>query len=201
MLSFVLIFHSETPFWGRCAYHLLPSPLPHLPTPWHKHFIKQLLVTFFMEWFKCYRVHVDCIYCYKGFHGKQNETRRQRNHRSLTPSGFWRFNFRGCRPEASCQPASETPRCWAWRPSVYTTPGDQSSQRSVLRTEQQLQGRGLWSSQDLQGGNNGRFTYCDEYIHMTSEFRVGCLPLGIRRDDQTSCAPQSGVRGGQLMTG
>ena len=26
-------------------------------------------------------------------------------------------------------------------------------------------------------------------------------PLGIRRDDQTSCAPQSGVRGGQLMTG
>lgn len=27
------------------------------------------------------------------------------------------------------------------------------------------------------------------------------LPLGIRREDQTSCAPQSGVRGGQLMTG
>lgn len=26
-------------------------------------------------------------------------------------------------------------------------------------------------------------------------------PLGIRREDQTSCAPQSGVRGGQLMTG
>lgn len=26
-------------------------------------------------------------------------------------------------------------------------------------------------------------------------------PLGRRRDDQTSCAPQSGVSGGQLMTG
>lgn len=26
-------------------------------------------------------------------------------------------------------------------------------------------------------------------------------PLGMRKEDQTSCAPQSGVRGGQLMTG
>lgn len=33
--------------------------------------------------------------------------------------------------------------------------------------------------------------------------RGGALssPLGIRREDQTSWAPQSGVRGGQLMTG
>jgi len=30
---------------------------------------------------------------------------------------------------------------------------------------------------------------------------VPLVPLGMRREDQTSCAPQSGVRGGQLMTG
>lgn len=28
-----------------------------------------------------------------------------------------------------------------------------------------------------------------------------CSPPGMRSDDHTSCAPQSGVRGGQLMTG
>lgn len=27
------------------------------------------------------------------------------------------------------------------------------------------------------------------------------LPLGMRKEDQISWAPQSGVRGGQLMTG
>lgn len=39
----------------------------------------------------------------------------------------------------------------------------------------------------------------DEQIKTIQE--VLYLPLGKRRDDQTSCAPQSGVRGGQLMTG
>lgn len=32
--------------------------------------------------------------------------------------------------------------------------------------------------------------------------KIQCiLPLGNRREDHTSCAPQSGLRGGQLITG
>lgn len=115
-------------------------------------------------------------------------------------------HFRGCRPEASCQPVWEPPRCWAWRPSVYTTPGDQSIQRSVLQTEQQLQGRGLWSSQDLQGGNKRRF-YEYEYAlmsilmwqiqsgtlttwHTEGWPNILCTPVWSQRwavDDRVSC--------------
>lgn len=63
-----------------------------------------------------------------------------------------RMWFRGCRPAASCQPASETPRCWAWRLSVCTTPGDWWGQRSARQTERWPRGRRSWSSQDLPEG-------------------------------------------------
>lgn len=68
----------------------------------------------------------------------------------LTKKGRHAGFLRGCRPVASCQPAWETPRCWAWMPSVCTTPGGPSTRRSALRTEQQPQETELWSSQDLQ---------------------------------------------------
>lgn len=66
-----------------------------------------------------------------------------------------RADFRGCRPGASCQPASGTPRCWAWRPSVCTTPGDRSGRRPGQQTERQPRGKGSWNSPDLPGGRRG----------------------------------------------
>lgn len=64
--------------------------------------------------------------------------------------------FRGCRPGASCQPASGTPRCWAWTPSVCTTPGDRSGRRPARQTERQLRGKGSWNSPGLAGRRRHR---------------------------------------------
>lgn len=72
-----------------------------------------------------------------------------------------RVNFRGCRPGASYPPASGTPRCWAWRPSACTTPGDWSGRRPGRQTERQPRGKGWWSSRDLQRKEGGTLRVAD----------------------------------------
>lgn len=77
-----------------------------------------------------------------------------------------RVDFRGCRPGASCQPASRTPRCLAWRPWVCTTPGDRSGRRPGQQTERQPRGKGSWNSRDLPEGRadtrGTKWTKCDD---------------------------------------
>lgn len=58
--------------------------------------------------------------------------------------------LRGCKLATSCQQSWATPRCWAWRLSICTTPDGHSARRSERQIEQQHLGRGLWNSQDLQ---------------------------------------------------
>lgn len=88
--------------------------------------------------------------------------------------------------------------------------GPQLAPHPVVGQAEDLGGK---LSSGLGGQDGGAAQTCREKTEAHSGWRIhversgggeACAlhsPLGMRREDQTSCAPQSGVRGGQLMTG
>lgn len=94
--------------------------------------------------------------------------RKKKKKKELGSKGVFSCS-RCCRPVTSCQPAWETPRCWAWRPSVCTTPDDRSAQRSARRTGQRPRGRWLWDSRDLSGEGRRKLGWGNS--HVTNKVR------------------------------